>query len=84
MARSGEQTTRQDFTQIYKGSELVGEMIGNKYTSIKGSESPKLKSDNEWEMKDELISLGYTIKEVNIVIRKPINSSIDMLQDLGL
>ena len=82
MPKSGEETTRRNYTKIYKDGELVGEMIKSKYSAIKGSK-PKLKSDNEWEMKDELVGLGYTIKDVSIVVEKPIDGEED-LDCLGL
>ena len=83
MARSGEQSTYIEFTQIYKDSEMVGEIVGGEYTSIKGKK-PTLKGDSEWEMRDELVSMGYEIVEITKRTRKKIKSSGDGFANLGV
>ena len=83
MAR-GEITIHSDTTNVYKDGSLVGNIIGSKYDAVGGANKPTLKADNEWEMKDELVSMGYTIEEVRKTIRKPGNTNTNLLEDLGL
>ena len=59
------ETKYTNFTYVYKDGEQVGEIKGDKLTMSKGSK-PKLKAEWSYEMKRELASMGYEVREVDI------------------
>lgn len=71
MPKQGVREISESYTQVWKDGEQVGSIIGDELKMSKGKK-PALESDNSWSMRDELVGLGYTIKEVRVSIYEPI------------
>ena len=85
MAKNGVREISESYTQVWKDGEQVGSIVGDELKMVKGNK-PKLESDNSWSMRDELVGLGYTIKDVRVSIYEPITkpsmSACGSLSDL--
>ena len=71
MPKQGVREISESYTQVWKDGEQVGSLVGDELKWNKG-QKPKLESTYSYEMRDELVGMGYTIKEVRVSIYEPI------------
>ena len=71
MPKQGVREISESYIQVWKDGEQVGSIVGDELKMAKGSK-PKLESTYSYEMRDELVGMGYTIKDVRVSIYEPI------------
>ena len=64
MGKTGMREIYDNFTYVFKDDKRVGEIKGSKYIPEPGSKDLKLKCDS-WEMVDELVGMGYTVRKIS-------------------